>query len=249
MPTAADSYRPFVSEQYSQNDFKISQAEYRNGNTMIRIIEAKKISKMYDKPPSLCRAWLDVVKAKQPIFKRYFHDINAVGFSFGLFVPETQPPSPYFAVVKNGDYDGRLFLVHEEGEVFDLIGGFYFISDNMRYLFSHYASDASGLAVFDLQEGRVVFSSDKLPAHQHQWYVTNGGSYYFTASEWLEGSGRPHEKEGVAYFYDLRSHKIIKQNIAKQDIMASKPVLYDFDPRDCDDCKITHNTYEPPSRQ
>ena len=42
---ASDEYKPFVSKEYDPNDFKISQAEFRNGNVLIRIIEAKKISK------------------------------------------------------------------------------------------------------------------------------------------------------------------------------------------------------------
>lgn len=235
----AGPYKEFIPNQYSPDDFKISQAEFRHGDTVIRIIQVKKISRKFDEPPHTCRAWLDVMRAKQAVFRRYFDDIDAVGFSYGLFVPEVRPAPPFFAVVKNGDYDGRLFLVHKDGKVFDLVGGFYFISENKRYLFSHYASDTSGLAVFDLKEGRVVFSSDKLPAYQHQWYIRKG-SYFFTASEWL-GSGMPSEKEGVAYFYDFKSRKIIEEKITSTELAASKPVAYDFDPRECEDCKVTHN--------
>jgi len=240
MSAGAEPYKPFIAKQYSPDDFKISQAEFRNGDAVIRIIEAKKISKNHDEPPYTCRAWLDVMKSKETVFRRYFDDIDAVGFSYGLFIPAVQPPSPFFAVVKNGDYDGRLFLVRKDGKVFDLVGGFYFISENKRYLFSHYSSDISGLAVFDLQGGRVVFSSDKLPAYQHQWYIKKG-SYFFTASEWLGSSGMPREKEGVAYFYDFKSHKIIEKRISSAELAASKPFAYDFDPRECEDCKITHN--------
>lgn len=240
MSDGAEPYKPFIAKQYSPDDFKISQAEFRNGDAVIRIIQAKKISKKYDKPPYTCRAWLDVMRGKQTMFRRYFDDIDAVGFSYGLFVPEVQPPPPFFAVVKNGDYDGRLFLVHKDGKVFELVGGFYFISENKRYLFSHYASDTSGLAVFDLQEGRVVFSSDKLPVYQHQWYIRKS-SYFFTASEWLGSSGMPREKEGVAYFYDFESHEIIEKKITSTELAASKSVAYDFDPRECEDCKVTHN--------
>jgi hypothetical protein len=244
MSTADDLYQPFVAEQYSQDDFKISQVEYLNGNTVIRIIEAKNISKKYDKYPYFCRAWLDIMKEKQTLFRRYFIDTGDVPFIFGLFVPEVQPPAPFFAVVKNGNDNGRLFLVHDDGEVFDLIGGFYFITENRRYLFSHYAGAGSGLAVFDLQEGRVVFSSDKLPAFQHQWYVTEDASYYFTESEWPNGPPFPSEKLDVAYFFDFRSNKIIKKSITKKDIEACKPVAWDFDPRDCDECIVTHNSLQ-----
>jgi hypothetical protein len=232
MSDGAELYKPFIAGQYSSKEFKIFQGEFRNGNVLIRIIEAKTISEDYDKSPYACRAWLEVTKAKQTLFRKYYDDIDAVGFSYGLFVPKVQPPPPFFAVVKNGDYDGRLFLVHKDGKVFDLIGGFYFISENKRYLFSHYASDISGLAVFDLQGGHVVFSSDKLPEYQHQWYIKKG-SYFFTASEWYG--------HGVAYLYDFKSHKIIEKEISSAELAASKPVAYDFDPRECEDCKVTHN--------
>lgn len=240
MSDGAEPYKLFIASHYSSKEFKISQGEFRNGNVLIRIIEAKSISEKYVKSPHACRAWLEVTKAKQTLFRRYYDDIDAVGFSYGLFVPKVQPPPPFFAVVKNGDYDGRLFLVHKDGKVFDLMGGFYFISENKRYLFSHYASDISGLAVFDLQRGQVVFSSDKLPAYQHQWYIKKG-SCFFTASEWSDSSGIPYENWGVAYFYDFRSHKIVEKSITSQEIAASKPVAYDFDPRECEDCKVTHN--------
>jgi hypothetical protein len=234
----AEPYKPFIASQYSSKEFKISQGEFRNGNVLIRIIEAKKVSGR-DKPPYACRAWLDVMAAKQTMFKRYFDDIDAVGSSYGLFVPEVQPPPPFFAIVKHGDYDGRLFLVDRNGKVFDLIGGYYFITEDKRYLLSQYHSDTSGLAVFDLQERRVVFSSDKLPEYQHQWYIEKA-SYFFTASEW-SGSGMPREKQGVAYFYDFKSHKIIEKEISSAELAASKPVAFDFDPRGCEDCKVTHN--------
>ena len=236
----SEQYKTFISKEYDPNDFNISQAEFRNGNVLIRIIEAKKISKKYDEPPHLCRAWLDVQKANETIFQKYFDDIDAVGFSYGLFVPKAQPPSPYFVVVKNGDYDGRLFIVCKDGRVFNLLGGFYFISKDKRYLFSEYASDARGLAVFDLQNGRVVFSSEKLPAYMHQWYEKDG-KYFFTEAEWNNGPGIAHEKEDVAYFYDFKTNKIIEKRIETSYLATSKPVKYDFDPREYEDCAATQN--------
>ena len=90
------------------------------------------------------------------------------------------------------------------------------------------------------KEKRVVFSSVELPAYQHQWYIKKG-AYYFTASEWSGSSGIPNEKKGVAYFYDFQSHKITEKKITKQEVEDSKPVMYEFDPRNCEDCVATHN--------
>jgi hypothetical protein len=91
-------YRPFVAEQYNPNDFKVSQVKFRHGSAVIRIIEAKRTSEKHDELPYLCRAWLDVTKSKKTVLRKYFDDIDASGFSYGLSVPEVQPPSPFFAV-------------------------------------------------------------------------------------------------------------------------------------------------------
>lgn len=236
----AELYKPFIQRQYSPKEFKISQGEFRNGNIIIRIVEAKKKPEGQQTPPHICRAWLEVNKSNQTLFRKYYGDIDPVGYSYGLFVPENQPPRPFFAIVKQGDYDGRLFLVHKDGKVWDLMGGSYFISKNKRYLFSLYASDISGLAVFDLKERRVVFSSDKMPEYPYQWYTIKG-AYFFTAYEWLGTSGTPSEKKGVGYFYDFKSHRIIDKAISRAELAASKPVAFDFEPKECEDCKITNH--------
>ena len=121
-----DKFQPFVQKDYNPKEFQVSQSEFHNGNASIRIIQAKKISSNYKEPPYLCRVWIEIRKAKQIVFKKYFDDIDASAFSYGLFIPNVQPPAPYFAIVKNGDYDGHLFLIDEDGKVDDLMGGFYF---------------------------------------------------------------------------------------------------------------------------
>jgi hypothetical protein len=237
VPGHAQSYRPFMAEQYSPSDFRISEAEFRHGNAVIRITQVKRTSEKHDELPYVCRAWLDVAKSKETVLRRYFDDIDAVGGSYGLFVPEVQPSSAFFAVIKEGDYNGRLFLVRKDGKVFDLLGGPYFISKDKRYLFSQYASDNSGLVVFDLRKGVVVFSSDNLPEYQHHWYVLKD-SYFFTASDWPDTSGMPRERKGVAFFFDFKSRKIVKKSMTSQEMAASHPVAYDFDPRKCQDCTV-----------
>ncbi|TAN35453.1 MAG: hypothetical protein EPN23_11125 [Verrucomicrobia bacterium] len=233
----ADAYKGFIMKQYPSNNFSVSQADIHHGDVFIKVIEAKRLER-HAESPHFCRTWLFVNKGNRAIYKKYFDNIEAVGFSYGLFIPKVQPPYPYFTVVKNGDYDGRLFIVHKDGKVFDLLGGFYFITENKRYIFSHYASDTSGLAIFDLRTGRVVFSSVDVPAYQHQWY-TNNGTYFFTASEWTDKSGMAHETKGIAYFYDFKTHKIKEKSMSNSELAASKPVEYDFDPREYEDCKAT----------
>jgi hypothetical protein len=232
----AEAYKPFNKNQYPSNDFTISQANFNHGDALIKIIEAKRISIKYEEVPHFCRMWLSVKKSNKTVYRKYFDDIEPVGFSYGLFIPKVQPPSPYFAVVKNGDYDGSLFLISKNGKVIKLMGGFYFITKNKRYLFSEYASDATGLAVFDLRKGLVVFSSMNLPAEMSHWYE-NKGEYYFTT----EPDSYNDPEQIVAFFYDFKTNKITQKNIGRSEFAAGKPVIYDFDPREYQDCNTSQN--------
>jgi hypothetical protein len=229
----------FNPREYSSQECIISHKDIQHGDILISITQAKRISR-HDQPPYWCRAWLDISKSSQSIYSKYFDNIEAVGFSYGIFVPTVQPPSPYLAIVKNGDYDGRLFLVLNDGKVIEVMGGFYFMTDDKHYLFSIYASDSDGLSVFDLKIGQTVFSSKDL-APIYQWY-TKDGVYFFTESEWLPvNKGFSSEKEGVAYFYDINTHKLIQKKISASEIATARKVQYDFDPRNYDDCSIAPN--------
>ena len=205
-----DKFLPFGHKDYDPKEFHVSQNEFHNGSTLIKVIQVKNISNHYNNEPSLCRAWIEINKADQTVFKKYFDDIDAVGFSYGLFVPAVQPPAPYFVVVKNGDYDGHLYLVNEKGKVDDLMGGFYFITDDKRYLFSHYASDLPGLVVFDLKEGRTVYSSDKIPPI-HQWYVKDGAYFLPSPNGYVPTSAYQQRKPASLTFMTLRRNKSLQR--------------------------------------
>jgi len=235
-------YRAFAADEYNSKEFKISQRDIKHGDMILQIIQAKKLVN-FKQSPHYCRAWFDIIKSKQNVFQRYYDDIEPVGFPFGLFVPKVQPPSPYFAIIKNGDYDGRLFLVRTDGKVYDLMGGFYFITKDKRYLFSKYVSDTEGLVVFDLKLDRIVFSSDKIPYIQ-QWYIKED-DYFFTESEWVPSNlGKPTEKKGLAYFYDFKTHQIVSKTITAAEMTSAKALAYDFDPREYEDCITEPNTYK-----
>lgn len=230
-----DKFHPFIQKDYDPKT--VSQNEFRNGSALIRIIQAKRMSKNSDEAPLICRAWIEIVRANQTTFSKYFDDIDPVGFSYGLFIPKIQPPAPYFAIVKNGDYDGRLYLVNEDGKVEDLMGGFYFITSDKRYLFSQYASDGTGLVVFDLKAGRTVYSSDKIP-YIYQWYV-NDGVYFFTEAEWIRSNrGIATEKAGIAHFYDLKTQQITSREITAAEIAAAKKLAFDFNPDTYNNCTM-----------
>jgi hypothetical protein len=238
-----EKFHQFIQKDYDPK--AVSHKEFRNGNALVRIIQAKQLSNNSDEAPLICRAWIEISKANQTTFRKYFDDIDPVGFSYGVFIPKIQPRAPYFAVVKNGDYDGHLYLINENGKVDDLRGGFYFIANDKRYLFSQYASDGTGLVVFDLKAGRTVYSSNNIP-YIHQWYVKDG-VYFFTESEWIHSNpGIPTEKAGIAHFYDFKAQQIISKKITDAEIAAARKLGYDFDPRKYDNCTTEH--YESPKR-
>jgi hypothetical protein len=237
--------RHFVAREYPTDQFKISATEIKRGNLKVKIKQAKR-TKNFEQTPHSCRVWLDVGKSTKPVFSRYYDDIDPVGFSYGLFIPTAQPELPYLAIVKNGDYNGRLFLFGKDGKVNDLLGGLYFLTKDKRYLFSEYASDASGLAVFDLVAGIVVFSSEQLP-HIYQWYERNG-NYFFTEAEWKDNSGRATEKAGTVHTFDIKQQKLIEKKVKPAFIKKAKVVKWDFDPREYEDCTSTPNTPVEPSR-
>jgi len=237
--------RLFIANDYPSKQFKISVTEIKNGNTKIKIRQVKR-TKPFDHVPHVCRAWLDVEKSSKVIFSRYYDDIEPVGFSYGLFVPKKQPNPPYLAVVKNGDYDGRLFIFKTDGEVHDLLGGSYFLTKDKRYIFSQYASDASGLAVFDLVVGKVVFSSYKLP-YIYKWYEMNG-NYFFTEAEWRDNSGKASEKAGTVHIFDFKLKNLVEKKVFPSYFKKAKVVDWDFDPRKYNDCILTTNTPLEPSR-
>jgi hypothetical protein len=237
--------RPFLKEEYPPDQFKISTNEVKHGNLKIMIRQAKRVAD-HSKTPYACRAWLDIEKSNKSIFSKFFDDIDPVGSSYGLLVPKVQSRSSYLAIVKNGDYDGRLFLVRKDGKVIDLIGGFYFLTKDKRYLFSDYASDTGGLAVFDLITGKVLFSSERLPSI-YQWYEKNG-TYFFTESEWRGNSGKASEKAGIVYIYDFTQQRLVEKKVKPSFIRNARIVKYDCDPREYEDCTSTPNTPVEQSR-
>jgi hypothetical protein len=230
------TFRPYVAADHDAKRFRVTRRRFTHGEASIELIQALKVARDKQSPFS-CRAWLTVSVAGRPVFRRYYDDIDPVGAEYGLFVPSTQVPAPFFAVLKIGDYNGRLFLIRTDGRVFDLEGGLYILSADRRQVLSEHHSDASKLIVFDLATSERVFESGELPAIHH-WYELNG-SYLFTESEWRQqDQGNAHEKEGVAHRYHATAHKIIRQTGAGADLRAARRLKYSFDPRDYPSCTV-----------
>ncbi len=160
--------------------------------------------------------------------------MDPAGSSYGLFVPPSQPSPNFLLALKLGDYDGRLLLVDQQGNLTNLPGGSYFMDRQRNLLFSEYYSDASGLAVVDLNSSRVLFQSTQIPPIQ-QWYQ-KGGDYFFTESEWKK-SGSPMEKPGVLHIFDFKTQRLVKEKISADFLKGAEKVSYDFNPKKAENCK------------
>ena len=211
----------------------MTRSSHDLGAVRIQIIQAK-MRKPSAQSPGYCRAWVNVIRGEitPPAFYDY-NDLEPVGYSYGIFVPQKQPSPDYFVLVKEGDYNGRLLLVDGSGHITDIPGGTFFVAD-ARFLVNEYASDSPGLAVFDLMAHKLLMRSTDVPYVQN-WYRDSKG-YFFTESEWSGGSGEPHEKLGVAYRLSLAQGKIARINIAAAELKSATKIAYDFDPRQYPDC-------------
>lgn len=230
---AAQKAPAFAPRDYPSTEYKVTRASHPLGDVTIQVIQAKK-RKPNGSAPSNCRAWVEVSRGEKLLRRIYYGDIDPVGFSYGVFVPAKQPDADYFALVKEGDYDGRLLLVDKQGVVTDLLGGFFFVTADGRFIVSEYSSDESGLAVFDLKVHRLLMQSTEIPNFQ-SWYKDRSG-YFFTESEWSNGSPYPHEKPDVAYRLDLKMRKVVKSGMDPQRLKSATRVEDDFDPRKSPDC-------------
>lgn len=230
----SDSIPKFVINEYDTSVFKISQHIYTHGAVSIEINQVKRINSHKDYP-HYCRALVKIYDSSKIIEEIYYDDMMPVGFSFGIFVPPNQNENEYFKILKIGDYDGRLFLISKDGIIFNLPGGFYFTSDNGKYLISEYASDMSEITIFNLTKGQVLMTLDDIP-YIHNWYKRNG-EYFFTESEWIDKTGRPSEIKNHIYKLDF-DNKILNKIIVDPDLInTSLKVKYKFDPREFEDCE------------
>jgi len=218
-PHKADT--PFNPKKHPAGNFRVSTKEYPFGEVTVRVVNVKKIGDEASSVPHFCGAWVEVVKGSHLLKRFSYPDIEPVGFSFGAFVPRHQLDN-YFAVVKEGDYDGRLLLVDHGGKVVDLPGGFYFATRDKRFLVSEYSSDAPGFTVFDLVTRRTILEED---ADVYAWFRDRKG-YFFSVGDIPTDFKR----------LDLMKRSVVDITVKDSDLKAATKVQFDFDPRQKQDC-------------
>src|SRR5437879_13728514 len=178
--TAAQKVQAFKPKDYPAGQFQVSENHYTHGQVTVRILQAKKATPDSSSPHT-CRAWFEVEKENRLLKRLYYDDIDASGFSYGIFVPKRQPLPDYFVAVKEGDYDGRLLLVAKDGTLANLPGGFYFLTTDQRFVIGEHATDSSELVVIDVVRRQVVIDGGKsreIPQIEN-WYQ-DGAGYFFT---------------------------------------------------------------------
>jgi hypothetical protein len=216
-------YARFIKRDYDPVLYDISINTYKHGEVLVKIIKVNKKKHIVSD-----KTWLEIYKSNKKLYENYYDESDFDAENGGLFVPKIQPPPPWFAVVKLGSYHGILYLINTKGVVRELIGGSYYISKDSRYLFSEYRSDTSGIAVFDLNEGRQLISSKDVP-WCHQWYIINN-EYFFTASIYEDSTHEWIERRDEGYFFNTQKMIFIKRNINNALLRNADKVAYCFKP-------------------
>jgi hypothetical protein len=201
----------------------------RSGNLIVVVAQVKRLDEKHSNP-RYCRAYVQVMNGKK-MFTEYFDDINGLGGTFGLFVPKGDIPGGYRSIVKLGDYDGRLLLVRNDGKLWNLPGGSYFLSKDNQQLFSIHECDArTGLTIFDLKKGLVVFQTNEkaksVPPIIDKWY-SDGKQYFFTVK--TEDGSTPKGDQREVFAYDNNARKLVKKTVSSKQLNSAETVSYQFD--------------------
>jgi hypothetical protein len=231
-PADAQKKKPFVpfnAVNYPDSSFVVTTQTYSHGKCQIRLIQVKNISSIKPYSPFLCRAWLTIERKNKVLHTIYLDDIDAVGSYYGLFIPNRQPSAEFFAIVKFGDYDGRLYLVDLQGNLTEYPGGAYIVSRFEEFLLVEYYSDSQSIEVIDLKNGEsLIHGPDTLPP-PGQWYFNGKGQegYYFYTSE---------NSPDSMYICDIHSRQFVSQVLNKKLAAESDKISYDFFPPMNNDC-------------
>lgn len=149
-----------------------------------------------------------------------FPQIDAMGGDAGLSIPKRQFSDSLFAIVKLGDYDGRLILVRPNAQVIQFPGGAgYLITNDHRYLFSISQSDCQGIDIIRLTDLASIYKADCLPGQPDYWYIHN--HHYFFVSI---------DQPDSAYFYLGRQRGFVARPFDRKSKSTSEAAQYDFPP-------------------
>lgn len=214
----------FDPKSYPTGSFVVSHHDYPIGKFTVRIIQVKALDHAATSNPEFCRAWLEVTDGGKLLRRAYFDDMDPVGSYFGIFLPERQPFPDYFLAIKEGDYDGRLLIVSQDGSLTNLPGGELFLTPDKRFIIGSHDSDYQSLFVIDISRHRVVIDGEKekLPA-VGGLYLDNAG-YFFIGDDESGGQPDPSKKIIVIYRVDLKRFTVKQVKIAADRLKLARKV-------------------------
>jgi hypothetical protein len=166
-----DKFIAFDAANYPAETYYIKTQLYTFNNFQIEITHVS--PKENNQAGFVCRYWLIVKSGNKVIDGLYYDNSESLGGCSGIYVDKLQPKN-YFILTKFGDYNGELLLIDNTGKIQKYHGGIYHISDDLKYLFSTYDSDLSGITIFDLSKNKVVFTSDDLKDYIYGFYYRDG---------------------------------------------------------------------------
>ncbi len=230
------SFKEFKKSDYPLAKFNISKVQFRHGDVLISIIQVKNkretalsANEKYD---FYCRAWLRIEKNGKTLDQEYFKDIEAMGGSYGIFVPKKQPSPDYFLIEKIGDYESSLYLIGKDGKVIKIHGGLYFLTEHSKYLFGENSEAEDGLTeVFDLVKGKLIFSKQI----QNYTAYQKGEMYFYSEGRLAPNDEEIENKDKILYF-DFHRSEFIEKSVTRTFWSGVRKIKHDFDPRDYDDC-------------
>lgn len=228
-----DKYEPFTSSDYSAAKYIVKLDTIHFSKFNIEIRQVKTLDGFgWDSTSFYCRGWIIIKQGEKIITQQFLKYIEPVGGCSGLFIPETQPRNDFFIFSKFGDYQGSIFILDTNGILTEKAGGTFYISNDKRYLFSNYDSDAAGLTVFDLNKRQLLYSDiDNIPNNLGAWYFDNG-KYFARAYDY--DSSDNDQKIKIATF-DFTTKKIVITTVDKSFLKEEKQlkVYNDFQYKDC----------------
>ena len=224
----------------------ISTRDYSLGKIRISVTNAKlRDGEKAQTALYACAAWLRVWKDQVEVERIVYKNIEPVGSSYGIFVPEEQPGRDFFVAVKLGDYDGDTIVIDRQGVLRIHHGGQYFRTKDTRYLIMILDSDLWGLEVMNLQTGAVTYNTFKLsgaeegslPDRINRWYWTPSIGYFGIEVDDL--AELPSKASTSVFRFDDESGTFARVSIPSRNIRNAEAVVLDFDPIEYEDCKCS----------
>jgi hypothetical protein len=190
--SSGQTIAPFKDTDFSADKFVVKKEQRTLGTITVDLIHAKP-KKQDDSRQFSCRTWL-TIRDKNKLIKELAQDADAVGGCSGLFFTDSQPNKDLIIISKFGDYDGRLYVVSNNGEFKDYLGGKFYVSEDNKYLFTNYDSDLSGVSIIDLDKNELIYSGE-LKQYLADWYFQDG-QYFAIVSEDVKING----ETGLLFF-------------------------------------------------